>query len=106
MSKYKYNINNLDCANCAAELERAIQKIEGVDEENISFMTEKMIIECKDENKDEVMEIVAKKIVFPCLAVVAVALKAVLPHTLDVLIRDYIEEAGLPLYRPPLVLVA
>ena len=47
--KIKFKIKGLDCANCAAELERAIQKIEGVDSASISFMTEKMIIECNEE---------------------------------------------------------
>ena len=51
--KYNFKIKGLDCANCAAELERAIQKIEGVDSASISFMTEKMIIECNEEEKNE-----------------------------------------------------
>ena len=54
--KYKFKIKGLDCANCAAELERAIQKIDGVDEATISFMTEKLVIECEEENKEEVMK--------------------------------------------------
>lgn len=44
----------------AAELERAIQKIDGVDEATISFMTEKLVIECEEENKEEVMKKVQK----------------------------------------------
>jgi cation transport ATPase len=55
--KYKFKIKGLDCANCAAELERAIQKI---DEAAISFMTEKLVIECEEENKEEVMKKVQK----------------------------------------------
>lgn len=58
--KYKFKIKGLDCANCAAELERTIQKIDGVDEATISFMTEKLVIECEEENKEEVMEKVQK----------------------------------------------
>lgn len=58
--KIKCKIKGIDCANCAAELERKIQKIEGVDEASISFMTERLVIECKDEIKDEVMEKVKK----------------------------------------------
>ena len=60
--KYKFKIKGLDCANCAAELERAIQKIDGVDEASISFMTEKLVIECDEENKEEVMKQVQKVI--------------------------------------------
>ena len=29
--KSKFKIKGLDCANCAAELERAIQKIDGIE---------------------------------------------------------------------------
>ena len=54
--KYKFKIKGLDCANCAAELERAIQKIDEVKEASISFMTEKLVIECDEENKEEVMK--------------------------------------------------
>lgn len=57
--KVKFKIKGLDCANCAAELERKIQKIEGITEASISFMTEKMIIECDDE-KDGIVEKIKK----------------------------------------------
>lgn len=60
--KIKFKIKGLDCANCAAELERAIQKIEGVDSASISFMTEKMIIECNEEKKNEILEKMKKVI--------------------------------------------
>jgi cation transport ATPase len=53
---YKFKIKGLDCANCAAELERAINKIEGVNEATISFMTEKLTIDCEENEKDEVMK--------------------------------------------------
>lgn len=36
--KYNLELKGLDCANCAAKLERAISKIEGLDKVNISFM--------------------------------------------------------------------
>lgn len=60
--KYKFKIKGLDCANCAAELERAIQKIDEVKEASISFMTEKLVIECDEENQEEVMKKVQKVI--------------------------------------------
>lgn len=60
--KNKFKIKGLDCANCAAQLENAIQKIEGVENASISFMTERLIIECSEENKQEVMEKVKKVI--------------------------------------------
>ena len=60
--KIKCKIKGIDCANCAAELERKIQKIEGVDEASISFMTEKMIVECKEELKEKVLEDIRKTV--------------------------------------------
>lgn len=42
-------IENLDCANCAAKLERAIAKINGVKEVSINFMTTKMNLELADD---------------------------------------------------------
>lgn len=58
--KLKFKLKGIDCANCAAELEREIQKVEGVQEASISFMTEKMIIECDDQEKDKVIERIKK----------------------------------------------
>lgn len=60
--KSKFKIKGLDCANCAAELERAIQKIEGIESANISFMTERMILEYNETRKEEIMEKVKKVI--------------------------------------------
>lgn len=60
--KSRYKIKGLDCANCAAELERAIQKIDGIENASISFMTEKMEIEFDEENKEEIMKNMKKVI--------------------------------------------
>lgn len=54
--KVKFKIKGIDCANCAAELERAIQKIDGVTEASLSFMTEKLVMETEDDRKDEVLK--------------------------------------------------
>lgn len=54
--KMKFKIKGIDCANCAAELERTIQKIEGVTEASLSFMTEKLVMEIEDDRKDEVLK--------------------------------------------------
>lgn len=54
--KMKFKIKGIDCANCAAELERAIQKIDGVTEASLSFMTEKLVMEIEDDRKDEVLK--------------------------------------------------
>ena len=60
--KNKFKIKGLDCANCAAELERAIQKIEGVQSASINFMTEKLVIECDETQRDEIIKKIKKVI--------------------------------------------
>ena len=42
---------DLDCANCAAKIENAIQKIDGVEKASVSFMTQKMTIEAPEGQK-------------------------------------------------------
>ncbi len=55
-----YKLEELDCANCAAKMEAAIAKIDGVESANISFMTQKLTI-CADENNfDSIMKKAAK----------------------------------------------
>lgn len=60
--KSKFKIKGLDCANCAAELERAIQKLDGVESANISFMTQKMELQYDETRKDEIIQNVKKVI--------------------------------------------
>lgn len=59
MMKMKFKIEGLDCANCAAELERAIQKIEEIQTVTINFLTEKMEIEYREDQEKE-QEIIKK----------------------------------------------
>ena len=46
--KKKFKLQDLDCANCAAKMEDAIKKIPGVNDANVSFMTQKMIVHFAD----------------------------------------------------------
>ena len=55
--KSKFKIKGLDCANCAAELERAIQKIEGMNAISISFMAERMEIEYESSEEEIIKKI-------------------------------------------------
>ena len=54
--KKKFKLIDLDCANCAAKMEEAIKKIDGVTDASVSFMTQKMMIEADDEVFDKVLE--------------------------------------------------
>ena len=46
--KKKFKLQDLDCANCAAKMEEAIKKIDGVSDASVSFMTQKMTVEYAD----------------------------------------------------------
>ena len=59
--KKKFKLQDLDCANCAAKMEEAIKRIEGVADANVSFMTQKMKVEFADGSDEKaVMENVVK----------------------------------------------
>ncbi len=60
--KKKYELEDLDCANCARKMEEAISKIEGVREINISFMAQKLTIDADDDRFDEIMREVERTI--------------------------------------------
>ena len=60
--KSKFKIKGLDCENCAAELARGIQKVEGIENATISFMTEKMELEFDESQKEEIINRVKKVI--------------------------------------------
>ena len=51
-----YKLENLDCANCAAKMEDAIKKIEGVQNASMRFMTQKLVIEADEANMDAIVE--------------------------------------------------
>ena len=53
--KKTYKMRDLDCANCAAKMEDAIRKLDGVQDVSISFMTQKLTVEAEEVRLDEVM---------------------------------------------------
>ncbi len=54
--KKKFKLQDLDCANCAAKMEDAIKKLDGVNDANVSFMTQKMTIDAEDDKFDDIMK--------------------------------------------------
>ena len=58
--KKKFKMVNLDCANCAAKMEEAIKKIDGVNDATVSFMTQKLTIDAADDRFDATMDEVVK----------------------------------------------
>ncbi len=43
-----YRLKDLDCANCAAKMERGIAKINGVKECSVNFIMQKLTLELDD----------------------------------------------------------
>ncbi len=60
--KKTFKLVDLDCANCAAKMETAIKKIDGVTSASVSFMNQKMTIEADDAAFDAIMDKVVKTI--------------------------------------------
>ncbi|MCH5153335.1 MAG: heavy-metal-associated domain-containing protein [Clostridiales bacterium] len=49
-------MQDLDCANCAAKMEQAIRKIDGVSSCTINFMLQRMTLELDDARSAEIIE--------------------------------------------------
>ena len=58
--KKTYKMEDLDCANCAAKMEAAIRKIDGVADATVSFMAQKMTVEADDDRFESIMDEVVK----------------------------------------------
>lgn len=54
------NLEDLDCANCAAKMECAVQKVEGVTNANVNFMMQRMTVEIDSENPQAVLAEIKK----------------------------------------------
>lgn len=57
-----FKLENLDCANCAAKMERGIKAIDGVKDCTVSFMTQKMMLNADDNRFAEILELAKKAI--------------------------------------------
>lgn len=58
--KKVFAIEEIDCANCAAKIEAAIQKIDGVTFANVNFFAQKLTIEADGARFDAIMKQVLK----------------------------------------------
>ena len=54
--KKTFKMIDLDCANCAAKMEAAIKKIDGVQDAAVSFMTQKLTIQADDARFDAIVQ--------------------------------------------------
>lgn len=53
--KKVFKLKDLDCANCAAKMETAISRIEGVTAVTVNFMTQKLSLEAPDDSFSRVL---------------------------------------------------
>ena len=60
--KKTFRLEELGCASCAAKMETAIGKLDGVDGVSVNFMTQKLTISAEDSLFDSILE-QSKKIV-------------------------------------------
>ncbi len=58
--KKVFRLKDLDCAICAAKMERSIIKINGVESASVSFMSQKLTIEADESRFDSIMDEVVK----------------------------------------------
>ncbi|MCZ6171678.1 cation transporter [Campylobacter ureolyticus] len=56
----KFNLKNLDCANCAAKIEENVAKIDGVNSVSVNFLTTTMKIDFDENRSDEIIENIRK----------------------------------------------
>ena len=57
--KKTYKIE-VDCANCAAKMEAAVAKLEGVSAVTVNFLSQKMVLETECEDQGQILKAVVK----------------------------------------------
>lgn len=50
----------VDCADCAAKLEDALRKVDGVEDVSVNFLTQKLTLTAPDDRFDSVLQDVLK----------------------------------------------
>ena len=58
--KKVFKLVDLDCANCAAKMERAIAQLDGVQNVTVSFLAQKLTLEADDARFDEIVREMVK----------------------------------------------
>ena len=58
--KKRFKLVDLDCANCAAKMEDAIKKVDGVKDATVSFVMQKMTVAADDARFDDIMKEIVK----------------------------------------------
>ena len=58
--KKVFKLEDLDCAACAAKMEDAIKKVNGVQEVSVNFVTKRLKLELDEENYDTIIKEIKK----------------------------------------------
>ena len=58
--KKTFDMEELDCAHCAAKMEEGIRRLEGVIAVSVNFLTQKLTLEAEDTLFDKVLKQAAK----------------------------------------------
>ena len=53
--KKTYQLSEVDCAVCAAKIENAVRKVEGVTDARVNFVLQKLTLEADDAAFDDVL---------------------------------------------------
>ena len=53
--KKVFKVKNLECAHCAAKMQKEIEKLDGVNSASVNFLTQKFILDVADEKYDEII---------------------------------------------------
>ena len=54
--KKTFLLEELDCAHCAARMEDAIRKLEGVREASVSFLSQKLTLDAEDADFEAILK--------------------------------------------------
>ena len=54
--KKVFELDEVDCANCARKMQEAVARIDGVDNVTVNFFTQKMTLEAADDKFDSVLK--------------------------------------------------
>ncbi len=54
--KKTFEMEDLDCAHCAAKMEEAIRKLDGVQSATVSYIAQKFVLEAEDDKFDAVLK--------------------------------------------------
>ena len=54
--KKTFELEDLDCANCARKMQEAVEKLDGVNSCSVNFMTQKMILDADDARFDDILK--------------------------------------------------